>query len=505
MTRSLIGTVLALYVGVSAVVTGAARPAAASTDVSQSVVTGAEVVQFAERYLGYPYTTVGNSPSTGFSCIGFVSYVYQSLGINLPDDLGGAMGFSPTISFSSLQPGDVLYFQNTVWPGLSHTAIYIGGGRMVHAEWYNRGVVISSFTNDPVDGNYWSQHFLGANRPWATVVSRPAPPAPPASRPIAERPVRRVIRPLPAGPRATVRVEALNVRAAPSLNGRIVTAVSQGTRMAVLGQFNGWYHIALRGGIEGWTVGAGIGRASRIGTAAGVRVSTARTARRIGYGRARLKTIGSVTVGVSGLRVHAAPSLAGRVISTVNLNQRLRLIGSWGQWTHVQLPGGSAGWVSSGYIGTSASRRTAGAVHAGRAAVTRAGTVVNIRVRPSLTSPIAGLLTPGRSYQTLGSANGWTHVRVSTGVTGWVSSAVVQSRGAASASAVRGKAGSGASGTGSTLSATVRVHSRPGVGSRAVAVAYMGTSVRVIGTGGTWSEVRLPSGVTGYVLRAYLQ
>src|SRR5579872_1552919 len=130
-------------------------------------VSGAQIVQTALKYLGYRYTTVGNSPSTGFSCIGFVSYVYQENGIPLPGDLEGAQAYAPGIAFSAILPGDILYFQNTVWPGISHAAIYLGGGRFIHAEWYNRGVVISSFTNDPVDGDYWIGKYLGANRPWA--------------------------------------------------------------------------------------------------------------------------------------------------------------------------------------------------------------------------------------------------------------------------------------------------------------------------------------------------
>src|SRR5437588_4647020 len=106
---------------------------ASSPTRSPNSVSGASIVQTAMKYLGYPYTATGNSPSTGFSCIGFVSYVYRLNGINLPGDLGGALAFAPRVAFANLQPGDILYFQNTVWAGLSHAAIYIGGGRFVHA------------------------------------------------------------------------------------------------------------------------------------------------------------------------------------------------------------------------------------------------------------------------------------------------------------------------------------------------------------------------------------
>src|SRR5579872_4298828 len=119
-------------------------------------VSGGQIVQTALRYLGVPYSLTGATPKQGFSCIGFVSYVYHLNGIALPGDLGGAMSYAPLVPFSQLQPGDILYFQNTIWTGLSHAAIYIGGGRFVHSEWFGYGGVrISSFNNDPRDGNYW--------------------------------------------------------------------------------------------------------------------------------------------------------------------------------------------------------------------------------------------------------------------------------------------------------------------------------------------------------------
>src|SRR5579884_1644184 len=140
------GAGLSALPSAGALAAGAGSPSGVASSSGASApansVSGGAIVQTALRYLGYPYTTVGNSPSTGFSCIGFVSYVYRANGIPLPDDLGGAMGFAAPVAFADLQPGDVLYFANTVWPSLSHTAIYLGGGRFVHAEWYNRGVVV---------------------------------------------------------------------------------------------------------------------------------------------------------------------------------------------------------------------------------------------------------------------------------------------------------------------------------------------------------------------------
>jgi cell wall-associated NlpC family hydrolase len=72
------------------------------------------------------------------------------------------------VPMDQLQPGDLLFFQNTNWPGLSHVGIYIGDGKFVHAEYYGVGVTVSSLSNDPRDANYWSVHYRTANRPWMT-------------------------------------------------------------------------------------------------------------------------------------------------------------------------------------------------------------------------------------------------------------------------------------------------------------------------------------------------
>jgi cell wall-associated NlpC family hydrolase len=156
---------------------GTARPVAAQG--AGSSMTGASIVQTALKYLGAAFSN-GNGarfPSTGFSDIGFVVYVYNQNAIYLHINWARMEGDraatydrilrdGPHVKMSNLQPGDVIYFKDTVWAGLSHIGIYVGSGTFVHAEWYNRGVVLTSFNNDPVDGNYWAGKYLTANRPW---------------------------------------------------------------------------------------------------------------------------------------------------------------------------------------------------------------------------------------------------------------------------------------------------------------------------------------------------
>jgi cell wall-associated NlpC family hydrolase len=171
MHRRLLALVLALAAGIGTVLGGrlAPLPAAAAAGIPSTLasLSGTEIVQTALKYEGYRYRPNGRTPQSGFDPIGFVSFVYRVNGVPLPHTLRRALAFAPQVPESDLQPGDVLYFKNTIRKGLSHAAIYIGDGRFVHAEWYNRGVTVSSLSDDPTDGSYWETHYLTANRPLA--------------------------------------------------------------------------------------------------------------------------------------------------------------------------------------------------------------------------------------------------------------------------------------------------------------------------------------------------
>jgi cell wall-associated NlpC family hydrolase len=121
---------------------------------------GARIAAIAQQYLGYRYVWGGSSPS-GFDCSGFTWYVYKQAGISIPNhDLAGQLNAGPRIGRDQLQPGDLVFFQNTYKAGLSHSGIYLGGGRFIEAETESVGVQIRSLS-DP----YWSPRFIGASRP----------------------------------------------------------------------------------------------------------------------------------------------------------------------------------------------------------------------------------------------------------------------------------------------------------------------------------------------------
>ena len=123
---------------------------------------GDQIVTIAQQYLGYRYVWGGTSPSTGFDCSGFVWYVYKQAGVSIPRaPLESQLGAGPRISMDKLQPGDLVFWQNTYKAGLSHVGIYLGGGRFINAESEAVGVQIRSLS-DP----FWAARYVGASRPW---------------------------------------------------------------------------------------------------------------------------------------------------------------------------------------------------------------------------------------------------------------------------------------------------------------------------------------------------
>jgi peptidoglycan DL-endopeptidase CwlO len=112
------------------------------------------VVSIALQYLGIPYVWGGSSPSTGFDCSGFVSYVFAQVGVSLPHHAASQYSYGTPVPFDQLAPGDLVFFD-----GLGHVGIYIGGGQFVHAPHTGDVVKISSMYD-----SWYAATFVGARR-----------------------------------------------------------------------------------------------------------------------------------------------------------------------------------------------------------------------------------------------------------------------------------------------------------------------------------------------------
>ncbi len=120
---------------------------------------GEQIVSFALQFEGYPYVYAGEGPYA-FDCSGFTMFViHNTLGIDIPHDMRVQYQMGRQVSRDELQPGDLVFFANTLHPGMSHDGIYIGGGQFIHAETEASGVRISD-----LDAEYYSTRWYGAVR-----------------------------------------------------------------------------------------------------------------------------------------------------------------------------------------------------------------------------------------------------------------------------------------------------------------------------------------------------
>ena len=101
-----------------------------------------EMIAYAKRFLGVPYVWGGTTPN-GFDCSGFTQYVFRSIGISLPRVSRDQQDVGTRISPYNVQKGDLVFRGDPA----HHVAIYIGGGKVIHAP--QTGDVVKIATYNP--------------------------------------------------------------------------------------------------------------------------------------------------------------------------------------------------------------------------------------------------------------------------------------------------------------------------------------------------------------------
>ena len=85
-------------------------------------------VRYALAQIGDRYV-FGGAGTTIWDCSGLTMRAYQSAGVSLPHYSAAQSRYGKRVSYSSARPGDLLFYGQPI----SHVAIYLGGGKMVHA------------------------------------------------------------------------------------------------------------------------------------------------------------------------------------------------------------------------------------------------------------------------------------------------------------------------------------------------------------------------------------
>lgn len=122
--------------------TEAPETQAPETEAPSTSGVGQQIADFAVQYQGNPYVWGGTSLTEGADCSGFVQTVFANFGIYLSRTAESQSYGGTSVSFDSLQPGDLLFYNST--GSIDHVAIYIGGGQIVHAANSRSGIIVSN-------------------------------------------------------------------------------------------------------------------------------------------------------------------------------------------------------------------------------------------------------------------------------------------------------------------------------------------------------------------------
>lgn len=120
---------------------------------SNSTVTS-KAVSVGLSLKGTPYR-FGGTTTAGFDCSGFTQYAFKNAGKSISRTTLGQ--FAESVTVSSPQPGDLIFFANTYRAGISHVGIYIGNGQWVHSGG-KKAEVLS------VNAPYWGDKFHSYKR-----------------------------------------------------------------------------------------------------------------------------------------------------------------------------------------------------------------------------------------------------------------------------------------------------------------------------------------------------
>jgi len=112
---------------------------------------GATAVAWAKKQLGKPYRFGATGPGA-YDCSGLTLGAWKAAGVSLNRTSQAQFRNGRAVSRDELQPGDLVFY----YGGISHVAIYIGDGMIIHAPHPGAGVRYAKMSSMP---------FAGARRP----------------------------------------------------------------------------------------------------------------------------------------------------------------------------------------------------------------------------------------------------------------------------------------------------------------------------------------------------
>ncbi|MBK8901974.1 MAG: SH3 domain-containing protein [Anaerolineaceae bacterium] len=310
---------------------------------------------------------------------------------------------------------------------------------------------------------------------------------------------------------ALVATGALNVRSGPGVNFSVVTVVSQGQTVMLLGRNanSSWAKIRLGNNTEGWV------NASLL--TPNVSISSLPLA----DSPAAPEPPVPVAPGAV-LSLRSGPGFNFPVTGSVYQGLRVTAVGrnANSTWLKVLLSDGQEGWIGVQYVqlsvpvgnlpvmdGTTTPPASTPTPAPSANVATVATGALNVRSGPGIGYGVVAAAYQGQVVTLMARNNisSWVKIQLSSGTQGWVNVTLLSTSTNINSLPVEDVPTLATSGVVNT--AALNVRSGPAISYGVVAVVYQGQGVALIGRNAdaSWVKIRLSNGVVGWVNAAYIQ
>lgn len=120
-----------------------------STSNKKNSAKGVQIANYAKQFVGKPYRMGGQwngeYPYKATDCSGFTQGVYRHFGYSIPRVARDQARIGKAVSWNDLQPGDLVFYSGNGGRSVTHVAMYIGNGKIVHAQTPSLGIGITTY------------------------------------------------------------------------------------------------------------------------------------------------------------------------------------------------------------------------------------------------------------------------------------------------------------------------------------------------------------------------
>jgi uncharacterized protein YgiM (DUF1202 family) len=309
-------------------------------------------------------------------------------------------------------------------------------------------------------------------------------------------------------PVGIVNTGALNVRTGPAVVYEVVGIIKQGETVALLGRNdNGsWVLVRVSDGLEGWV------------NASYLQTNTPVVSLPVSSSPPPTSFVGVVNTGA--LNVRYGPGISFEVITVLKGGDTIILLGRSlrDPWLFIQSADEVKGWVNGTYLITNIPISSLPVITEGDglpqppqppeepSAIVITG-AVNVRTGPSVAYAIITVLDQGQGVLLVGrnDAGSWVQVKSPEDQVGWLNASLVQTTVPVSSLPVIETLPPQPSGV--VIAGALNVRGGSGLAFEVVTILQQGETVLVTGRNalGSWVQVKLNSGTTGWVNGSYLE